>query len=114
MENYRKELRVSAFTKSISEIKHLIIKDIEKIGGNHFVKNNHDRAYFPDWMNLEAADTLKLQSYNAYYDLKTGDFVCEVSGIDYDKGCYEKPEIYKNTYRDILKKELNAKSQNRS
>ena len=96
------EIRINAFNAPIETIKNIVAKHIDQIGGTVWIKDNHERAYFPDSINLEVAEFVKSQPYNAYYDLKTGDFVCTVSKKEWDGNVEE----YKNLYKDALKREL--------
>ena len=99
IDKFSLDLRYAAFPVGKRNV---VEKHIDSIGGNVW-KN---RAYFPDELNLEAASKLKLQPYNAYYDLKTGDFVCTVSKPAYEQGIYESAEKYKNVYKDLMLKAL--------
>jgi len=108
------QIRVSGFKQDISKIKHIVESHILYICGNVFKKNGHIRAYFPQNVINEVSDIMGELSWDAYYDLVSGEFVCTVAKTNTISS-----EEFKNTYRDVftqaraeMKKKINESSNN--
>ena len=86
MSNERKTISVeNAIKNTTDELTGRVSANMIKIDGKLWEKENHKRIYFPDWMASEVASGVFTQPYNAYIDLKTGEFKCEVSSSDWNE-----------------------------
>ena len=107
MKSENKEIKVNALKKINADVVKKVTSDIERIGGNVWTKEEKSRAYFPDWMNLEVASSVFAQPYNAYIDLVSGDFVCDVSKQGFENTNNDKTERdYWDMFKTLMIKEL--------
>lgn len=84
MKSDYKTVKTVALQKVNENIVKKVSADIEKIGGSIWNKGEHSRAYFPECYVCSDGMDKYFFFCDAYIDLKTGEFCCDVVKKGFD------------------------------